>query len=169
MHPDRLPTDLLEVALAGINLPGTAETNRAILQNVVTIRGWRPEMRLDDTLAAVEVPTLFAWGAKDQLAPADVARDLAKRMSDAQLAVIEDAGHIPHIDQPDAVATAINAIPAPARISVVRNRSSRIAREGSSSIPAPRPAKHERVGVAPSIGAAQPLVVAGRADHGRTR
>jgi pimeloyl-ACP methyl ester carboxylesterase len=108
VHPDRLPVDLLEVALAGINLPGTAETNRAILQAVATLRGWRPEMRLDDTLAALEVPTLFAWGASDQLARADVARDLARRMSNAQLTVIEDAGHIPHIDQPDAVAAAIN-------------------------------------------------------------
>jgi pimeloyl-ACP methyl ester carboxylesterase len=73
-------------------------------------------MRLDDALAALEVPTLFAWGANDQLAArnpgslarADVARDLARRMRDAQLTVIEDAGHIPHIDQPDAVAAAIN-------------------------------------------------------------
>ena len=108
VHPERLPTDLLEVALAGINLPGTADTNRAILQNVATLRGWRPEMRLDDTLTALDVPTLFTWGAKDQLAPADVGRDLAERMSNAKLAVIEDAGHIPHIDQPDAVTTAIN-------------------------------------------------------------
>jgi pimeloyl-ACP methyl ester carboxylesterase len=108
VHPDRLPTDLLEVALAGVNLPGTAETNRAILQNLITFRGWRPEMRLDDRLAAVEVPVLFVWGAKDQLAPADVARDIAERMSDAKLAVIEDAGHIPHLDQPEAVTTAIN-------------------------------------------------------------
>jgi pimeloyl-ACP methyl ester carboxylesterase len=59
VHPDRLATDLLEVALAGINVPGTAETNRAILQSVATIRGWRPEMRLDDRLAAVEMPTMF--------------------------------------------------------------------------------------------------------------
>ena len=65
-------------------------------------------MRLDDPLAALEVPALFAWGAKDQLAPADVGRDLAERMSNAQVAVIEDAGHIPHLDQPGAVATAIN-------------------------------------------------------------
>jgi pimeloyl-ACP methyl ester carboxylesterase len=108
VHPDRVATDLLEVALAGINLPRTAETNRAILQNVVTFRGWRPEMRLDDPLAALEVPALFAWGAKDQLAPADVGRDLVERMSSAQLAVIDDAGHIPHIDQPGAVATAMN-------------------------------------------------------------
>ena len=107
VHPDRLPTDLLDVALAGINLPGTSETSRAILQAVATFRGWRPEMRLDGALAALEVPALFVWGAKDQLAPADVARDLTERMSDAKLTVIEDAGHIPHIDQPDAVAVAV--------------------------------------------------------------
>jgi pimeloyl-ACP methyl ester carboxylesterase len=108
VHPDRLATDLLEVALAGINLPGTSQTNRAILQAVATLRGWRPEMRLDDTVAALEPRTLFVWGDNDQLAPADVARDLARRMSDAHVAVIPDAGHIPHIDQPDAVAAAIN-------------------------------------------------------------
>jgi pimeloyl-ACP methyl ester carboxylesterase len=116
VHPDRVATDLLEVALAGINLPGSAETNRAILQAVATIRGWRPEMRLDDALAALEIPVLLVWGAKDQLAPADVARDLTERMIDAELTVIDDAGHIPHIDQPDAVAAAINGFlrqPAP--------------------------------------------------------
>ena len=65
-------------------------------------------MRLDDPLAALEVPALFAWGAKDQLAPTALAHDLAERMSSAQVAVIEDAGHLPHIDQPVAVATTIN-------------------------------------------------------------
>jgi pimeloyl-ACP methyl ester carboxylesterase len=108
MHPDRLPADLLDVALAGINLRGTAETNRAILQAVATFRGWRPEMRLGDTLAALDLPVLFVWGAHDQLAPVDVARDLAQRMPNAKLTAIEDAGHIPHLDQPDAVASAIN-------------------------------------------------------------
>jgi pimeloyl-ACP methyl ester carboxylesterase len=60
-----------------------AETNRAILQSVVTFRdagapkcGWTTDW-------LIEVPALFVRGAKDQLAPADVARDLAERMSDA--------------------------------------------------------------------------------------
>jgi 2-hydroxy-6-oxonona-2,4-dienedioate hydrolase len=108
VHPDRLQADLLNVALAGLSLPGTAETNRALLQAVATLRGWRPEMRLDDALAALEVPTLFVWGAGDQLARADVASDLARRMRNAQLTVTEDAGHIPHLEQPDAVAAAIS-------------------------------------------------------------
>ena len=47
VHPERIPADLLEVALLGINLPGTADTNRAIMQAVATIRGWRPQLRLE--------------------------------------------------------------------------------------------------------------------------
>lgn len=108
VHPERLASDLLEVALAGINLPGASDTNRAILQAVATLRGWRPEMRLDDTLTGLSVSTLFVWGANDQLAPANLARDLAGRMSNANVTVIDDAGHIPHLDQPAAVAQAVN-------------------------------------------------------------
>jgi pimeloyl-ACP methyl ester carboxylesterase len=108
VHPDRLASDLLEVTLAGVNLPGTSDANRAILQAVATLRGWRKEMRLDGALSSLEMPTLFLWGANDRLAPATVARALAGRMSDAQLTVIDDAGHIPHLDQPATVAQAVN-------------------------------------------------------------
>jgi pimeloyl-ACP methyl ester carboxylesterase len=107
-HPERVAADLLDVALLGINLPGTADTNRAILQAVATIRGWRPELRLDDALAAVTMPTLFVCGEHDSLCPPDIARELTTRMPDAHITVIPDAGHIPHLDQPEPVATALN-------------------------------------------------------------
>ena len=108
MHPERIPADLLEVALLGINLPGTADTNQAIMQAVATIRGWRPQLRLESALATLPVPTLFICGDHDPLAGPDVGRDLTTRMPDARITVIPDAGHIPHLDQPDAVATALN-------------------------------------------------------------
>ncbi len=108
VHPERVAPDLLEVAFLGINLPGTAETNTAILQSVATLRGWRQEMRLDNALTALAVPTLFVWGNGDQLAPVDVAQNLATRMPDARTIVIPDAGHIPHLDQPGPVAIALN-------------------------------------------------------------
>jgi pimeloyl-ACP methyl ester carboxylesterase len=108
MHPERIPADLLEVALLGINLPGTADTNQAIMQAVATIRGWRPQLRLESALATLPVPTLFICGDHDPLAGPDVGRDLTTRMPDARIIVIPDAGHIPHLDQPDAVATALN-------------------------------------------------------------
>ena len=107
-HPERVPADLLQVALLGINLPGTADTNQAIMQAVATIRGWRPQLRLEGALATLSVPTLFICGDHDPLAGPDVGRDLATRMPDARITVITDAGHIPHLDQPDAVATALN-------------------------------------------------------------
>lgn len=108
-HPERLADDLLNVALAGMNLPGTADTNRAILQSVATVRGWRPEMRLDKALTELNVPTLFAWGDNDQLAKPDVVQALAGRMPNAEVAIIHDSGHLPHLDQPAAVADAVNA------------------------------------------------------------
>ena len=108
VHPERVAADLLDVALLGINLPGTADTNRAIIQAVATIRGWRPELRLDDALAALAVPTLFVWGEHDSLCPPDTARELTTRMRDAHITVIPDAGHIPHLDQPEPVAMALN-------------------------------------------------------------
>jgi pimeloyl-ACP methyl ester carboxylesterase len=108
VHPERVPADLLDVALLGINLPGTADTNQAIMQAVATIRGWRPQLRLDDALAALAVPTLFVCGEHDSLCPPEIARELTTRMPDAHITVIPDAGHIPHLDQPEAVATALN-------------------------------------------------------------
>jgi pimeloyl-ACP methyl ester carboxylesterase len=67
-----------------------------------------PELRLDNALAALAVPTLFVCGEHDALCPPDIARELTTRMRDAHLTVIRDAGHIPHLDQPQSVATTIN-------------------------------------------------------------
>lgn len=108
VHPDRVPVDLLEVALLGINLPGTADTNRAIMQAVATIRGWRPQLRLESALTTLPVPTLFICGDHDPLAGPELGRDLTTRMPDARITVITDAGHIPHLDQPEPVAEALN-------------------------------------------------------------
>ena len=108
VHPERVPDDLLEVALLGINLPGTADTNQAIMQAVATLRGWRPQLRLEGALATLPVPTLLIWGDHDPLAGPDVGRDLTTRMPDARITVIPDAGHIPHLDQPEPVAAALN-------------------------------------------------------------
>jgi pimeloyl-ACP methyl ester carboxylesterase len=107
-HPERIPDDLLEVALLGINLPGTADTNRAIMQAAATFRGWRPQLRLEAALVTLPVPTLFICGDHDPLASPDVARQLSTGMPDAHLTVIPDAGHIPHLDQPEPVAAALN-------------------------------------------------------------
>jgi pimeloyl-ACP methyl ester carboxylesterase len=109
-HPEHIPRDVLEVALAGGALPGTPATTGAMLHAVTTLRGLRPELRMTDDVAHLDGPTLFVWGDQDQIAPTAVAEDLVKRMSEGELIVIEDAGHLPHLDQPDAVAGIINRL-----------------------------------------------------------
>lgn len=60
-----------------------------------------------DDMTYLTVPTLFVWGDADAFAPPLSGRDMAARMPEAQIEVVPDAGHLPYLDRPDAVADAI--------------------------------------------------------------
>ena len=107
-HPERIPLDVLEVALVGMALPGTALANHTMMNAVTTLRGLRPQLLMQQDMARLEVPTLFVWGDKDRVAGSTIGEDLAPRMSDARLTLVQDAGHMPHLDQPEAVAAVVN-------------------------------------------------------------
>jgi pimeloyl-ACP methyl ester carboxylesterase len=47
------------------------------------------------------VPTTLLWGAKDRFVPLDLAQEASTRLG-WPLWVIDGAGHVPHIEQPDA-------------------------------------------------------------------
>lgn len=51
----------------------------------------------------IGVPTLIVEGASDKLLPAGWAAEIAAQITGARSAVIENAGHCPQIEQPDAV------------------------------------------------------------------
>ncbi len=53
-------------------------------------------------LSLVRVPVTVAVGEHDVLTPPEAARELASRISGARLAVVPGAGHLSHIDRPDA-------------------------------------------------------------------
>lgn len=55
-------------------------------------------------LSATEVPVQVVFGADDDSWPLDTQRDMATRL-DAAVHVIDDAGHSPAVDQPEATAT----------------------------------------------------------------
>lgn len=58
-------------------------------------------------LGEIAVPALLVYGADDRLTPPSIGRDMAAKMPDARLVVIEDAGHLPNIEQPDAFNAAV--------------------------------------------------------------
>lgn len=106
-HPESVPPDMLEVMIAAAAIPGVDLTAQTMLRTVTSLRGWRPQLMMRDDMAHLPVPTLFAWGDADAFAPPSSGHDMATRMPDAQIEVIADAGHLPYLDRPDAVADAI--------------------------------------------------------------
>jgi pimeloyl-ACP methyl ester carboxylesterase len=47
------------------------------------------------------------WGAEDGITPRAYADEFARRIATAKSVCIERAGHLPHLEQPDAVLRAI--------------------------------------------------------------
>jgi pimeloyl-ACP methyl ester carboxylesterase len=57
-------------------------------------------MNMTEPLAKPSVPTLLVWGSQDGLATMKQAQALKKWIPEARLVTIEDAGHMPQVEQP---------------------------------------------------------------------
>ena len=62
---------------------------------------------LTERLSRVAVPSLILWGNRDGVVTPDYGREYARRMPGARFQMIEDAGHLPQIEQPRQTAQAI--------------------------------------------------------------
>jgi pimeloyl-ACP methyl ester carboxylesterase len=80
-------------------------------QNTALARvAWNPYLynpRLRRRLARIATPTLLCWGAHDRLAPLACAEAWRTAIPGAALRVFEGSGHVPHLEQPEAVAAAV--------------------------------------------------------------
>lgn len=82
--------------------------NSLVTQRVVG--GTIMAQALDDArLARIRTPTLVMWGAQDELFPAERGRAYAKAIPGARFSLIEDCGHIPSVEQPEAFLKALLA------------------------------------------------------------
>jgi pimeloyl-ACP methyl ester carboxylesterase len=57
----------------------------------------------------IAAPTLIVWGKADSIIAPDYAQEFGRRIAGAQVELIEGAGHLPQIEQPDAVIKAMRA------------------------------------------------------------
>jgi pimeloyl-ACP methyl ester carboxylesterase len=55
----------------------------------------------------VGVPVLVVWGSEDSWIPVDRARRLSELIPGADLRIIDDAGHLVQLDQPEALASTL--------------------------------------------------------------
>jgi pimeloyl-ACP methyl ester carboxylesterase len=71
---------------------------------------WNPYMynpKLKQRLHRIRVAVLFLWGASDRFAPPEYGRSYCAAIPGARFELIPDAGHFPHIEQPQVVARRI--------------------------------------------------------------
>jgi pimeloyl-ACP methyl ester carboxylesterase len=69
-----------------------------------------PDKGLKKRIHRIEAtPTLLVWGQDDRLVPLGYAEEFARRLARTRAEVIKEAGHAPHLEQPEAVATLVQA------------------------------------------------------------
>jgi len=103
--PSRIPDDLLELFDARLAIPGDEESWRSILRNT------HPNgttFSLHSELEGLRTPTLLIWGEQDRIdPPIPAATAIAKRLPNARLELLPDAGHMPWVDKLDECATLV--------------------------------------------------------------
>jgi pimeloyl-ACP methyl ester carboxylesterase len=80
-------------------------------QNAAMARvAWNPYLydpRLKRRLARIATPTLLVWGEHDRLAPLVCAEAWRKEIPGARLITFAHSGHVPHLEEPAAVAATV--------------------------------------------------------------
>ena len=85
----------------------------AILNRIASARfGWQPRFfnpRLERWLHRVKIPTHIIWGDGDRIIPPAYAEAFHRLIPGSTLTIIPKAGHLPHVEQAEAVAEAIQS------------------------------------------------------------
>jgi pimeloyl-ACP methyl ester carboxylesterase len=68
-----------------------------------------PDKGLKKRIHRIQAPALLIWGEADRLVPRVYAEEFARRLPSARIELVKDAGHAPHMDQPEATARLVQA------------------------------------------------------------
>ena len=66
-----------------------------------------PDRGLKQRIHRIAAPTLIVWGDSDGIVAPEYAKEFAKRIAGARVQMIANAGHLPQLEQPEAVAKAV--------------------------------------------------------------
>jgi len=66
-----------------------------------------PDRGLKHRIHRIQAPSLIVWGKQDRIIDQAYAQEFAKAINGAKIALIDRAGHLPHLEQPEAVAQAV--------------------------------------------------------------
>ena len=75
---------------------------------------WKPYMfnrRLEPLLGDMQLPTLLVWGKDDKVVPYECAEQYQAALPNASISVVEDAGHVVELEQPERLAALVATFP----------------------------------------------------------
>jgi 3-oxoadipate enol-lactonase len=103
---DRMPPELAEVCFSPATSSDLRQRWQAMLMSAerqVILGDFLACRSFDvrDQLAKLRTPTLILGGSDDLLVPPKILADTAQRIAGAQLQLLEDTGHLSHIEQPE--------------------------------------------------------------------
>lgn len=97
---ERIPSARLDYYYESFNAPAARASALA------TLRATRDTRSVVAHIARITMPTLVLWGRDDTLYPAALGQRMSREIRNAGFQLL-DAGHVPHEEQPSAVAQAI--------------------------------------------------------------
>jgi pimeloyl-ACP methyl ester carboxylesterase len=81
---------------------------RTMIRTLVGGGRWKPGLTFDDAeLSTIEPPVSWVVGSADPIGSIDLWRQVATRMRRAQVTIVDNAGHLPWLDDPAAVADGV--------------------------------------------------------------
>jgi pimeloyl-ACP methyl ester carboxylesterase len=102
--PDELPRWLASFARDTPSM----RNERAMTRTLVGRDRWKPGLTFaDEELAAIEAPVSWVVGSADPIGSIDLWRRIATRIRHADITIVDNAGHLPWLDDPAAVADSI--------------------------------------------------------------
>jgi pimeloyl-ACP methyl ester carboxylesterase len=89
-----------------INQEVDEATMDLILKNKTTGArlSWKPRLfspQLEKWLFRINIPTLIISGSHDNICPLDQSKLFNEKIEGSQLAIIENCGHLPHVEKTD--------------------------------------------------------------------
>lgn len=97
----RVPVEYLHCSYLSRVIPGNERCWLALLEELVTIRGFRKEYLITEELGRIQQPVLLLWGEEDWFAPPSAGERICRRLPNARLEVAPNAGHLPWLDRPE--------------------------------------------------------------------
>jgi len=104
-----IPDTYINWRVALSNATESMRNERDMVRAIVGRRGFRSGLTFtEDELAAIGQPTLIIYGANDPSAPLAVWERVTDLLPAGQLHVVSDSGHMPWLDDPEAVASKLH-------------------------------------------------------------